>query len=101
MNKPITNGRVTRWLLLLQEFNITIIDRPGKENLVPNFLSLIQHEDGTEPVDDTFPNEHVFVVSIQTSWFVDISKYLATKKLPNHLSPTEKRHIIVQSSNYS
>jgi hypothetical protein len=22
MNKPITNGRVTRWLLLLQEFNI-------------------------------------------------------------------------------
>lgn len=32
MNKPITNSRVTRWLLLLQEFNITIIDRPGKEN---------------------------------------------------------------------
>ena len=30
--KPITHGRVTRWLLLLQEFNITIIDRPGKEN---------------------------------------------------------------------
>ena len=30
MNKPVTNGRVTRWLLLLQEFNITILDRPGK-----------------------------------------------------------------------
>ena len=30
MNKLITNGRVTRWLLLLQEFNITVIDRPGK-----------------------------------------------------------------------
>ena len=26
INKPITNGRVTRWLLLLQEFNITIIN---------------------------------------------------------------------------
>jgi hypothetical protein len=34
MNKPITNGRITRWLLLLQEFNITIVDMPGKENLV-------------------------------------------------------------------
>ena len=26
MNTPITHGRVTRWLLLWQEFNITIVD---------------------------------------------------------------------------
>jgi hypothetical protein len=39
MNKPITNARVTRWLLLLQEFDITIVDRPGKENVVADFLS--------------------------------------------------------------
>ena len=38
MNKPMTNGRITRWLLLLQEFNITIQDRPGKENQVADFL---------------------------------------------------------------
>jgi hypothetical protein len=38
MNKPITNARVTRWLLLLQEFDITIVDRPGKENVVVDFL---------------------------------------------------------------
>eukprot|EP00253_Pinus_taeda_P009896 PITA_09896 len=28
MNKSVTNARVTRWLLLLQEFDITIVDRP-------------------------------------------------------------------------
>eukprot|EP00253_Pinus_taeda_P026569 PITA_26569 len=28
MNKFVTNARVTRWLLLLQEFDITIVDRP-------------------------------------------------------------------------
>ena len=27
MNKPITNARVTRWLLILQEFDISIVDR--------------------------------------------------------------------------
>jgi hypothetical protein len=32
MNKPITNDRITRWLLLLQEFDITIMDWLGKEN---------------------------------------------------------------------
>ena len=95
MNKPITNGRVTWWLLLLQEFNITIIDQPGKENLVAYFLSRIQHEDDTKPFDNTFPDEHLFVVSVQTPWFADIANFLATGKLPNHLSPHEKRHIIV------
>jgi hypothetical protein len=34
MNKPITNGRITRWLLLMNEFNVTILNRPGKENQV-------------------------------------------------------------------
>ena len=39
MNKPITPGRITRWLLLLQEFDITIIDKLGKDNVVADFLS--------------------------------------------------------------
>ena len=101
MNKPDTNGRVTQWLLLLQEFNITIIDQPSKENLVEDFLSHIQREDDTKPIDDTFPDEHIFIVSIQTPWFADIAKYLATGKLRDHLSPPKKQRIIVQRSNYS
>ena len=64
----------------MQEFNITIFDRPGKENIIADFLSRIQHEDGTKPVDDTFPDEHLFVVSIQTPWFADIANYLPTGK---------------------
>ena len=60
INKPITNGRITRWLLLLQEFNITIIDRPCKENLVAYFLSRINHGDEMEPVNDDFLDEHLF-----------------------------------------
>ena len=66
MNKPLTNGRVTQWLLLLQEFNITVIERHGKENLVAYLLSHIQHDDGPKPIEDTFPNEHLFDVSVQT-----------------------------------
>ena len=90
MNKPITNARVTRWLLLLQEFNITIVDQPSREKLGSYFLSRIQHDDGSKPVDDTFPNEHLFVVSIQTPWFAYIANYLAIGKLPNHFYPHEK-----------
>ena len=59
-----------------------MIDRHGKENLVADFLSRIQHEDGTKSVDNTFPDEHLFVVSVQTPWFADIANYLATGKIP-------------------
>ena len=39
MKKPITNARVSRWLLLLEEFDITIVDRIGKDNVVTDFFS--------------------------------------------------------------
>jgi hypothetical protein len=94
MNKPITNGRVTRWLLLLQEFNITMLDQPGKDNVVVEFLSRIKNEDDNIPVDDSFPDEHLFSLSVNTPWFVDMENYLATRKLPSHLSPHEKQKII-------
>ena len=71
----------------MQEFNITIIDRPGKENFVADFRSRIQHEDGTKQVDDTFTDEHLFVVSIQTPWFTDIANYLAMGKYPLNKAP--------------
>eukprot|EP00253_Pinus_taeda_P025379 PITA_25379 len=101
MNKPITNGRVTRWLLLLQEFNITVLDRPGKENTVADFLSRIQNTKEDSSVEDKFPDEYLFEVTTKTPWYADIANYLVTGKLPPHLFPSEKRRIIQESSNYS
>jgi hypothetical protein len=72
MNKPITNARVTRWLLLLQEFDITIVDRPGKENVVADILSRLTLDDYT-PVDDSFPDEYLFAVSAHSPWYADIA----------------------------
>ena len=66
MNKSITNGRVIRWLLLLQEFNITIIDRPRKQNTVADFLSILQDIKDNTPVEDQFLDEYLFAISTQT-----------------------------------
>eukprot|EP00253_Pinus_taeda_P012235 PITA_12235 len=101
MNKPITNGRVTRWLLLLQEFNITVLDRPGKQNTVANFLSKIQNIKEDSSVEDKFPDEYLFAVTTQTPWFADVANYSVTEKLPSHLFPREKRKIIQESARYS
>jgi hypothetical protein len=92
-NKPITNGWVTRWLLLLQEFNITIKDRPGRENLVTDFLSHIPKTDNSLTVEDQFQDEHLFVVTIKRPWYADVVNYLAVGKLPAHMSSRERKLI--------
>eukprot|EP00253_Pinus_taeda_P035492 PITA_35492 len=101
MNKSITPGRITRWLLLLQEFDITIVDKPGKDNVVADFLSRIEHDGRNTPIEDNFPDEHLFVVSANTLWYADIANYLDTGKVPHHLPYKEQRKIIHQSTRYS
>ena len=78
MNKYITDGRITRWLLLLQEFNITILDRPRKQNTIAHFLSRIQNDNNDILVEYSFPNEYIFSISTKSPQFADIANYLAT-----------------------
>ena len=101
MNKPITNSRITRWLLLLQEFNVTVIDWPCKENQVADFLSHLDTEGENVHVFDEFLDEHICAISTHILWFTDIANYLATWKLRQHLSSKEKQRIIWLSSTYS
>jgi len=56
INKTITNGRITRWLLLMQEFNLIVLDRPGKDNQVEDFLSRLHFPGDLSHVLDKFPD---------------------------------------------
>ena len=80
MNKPINNGRITRWILLLHEFNIIVLDRLGRENQVTNFLSPLNNPSETTPIKDHFLDENLFAISFKSTWFVDIANYLSTRK---------------------
>ena len=90
-NKPVTNARITRWLILLQEFDITIKDRPGKENPVADFLSRMPKPVDAIAVEDQFLDEHLFAVVVRTPWYADVANYLAVGKLPKHLTPNERK----------
>ena len=92
MKKPVTNARVTRWLLL-QEFDVTIIDKPRKENVVAYFVSQLSNNDDDTPVEDYFPVEHLFSVSTFSQWYADIASYLVAGRFPLHLSKQEKNYI--------
>jgi VanZ family protein len=100
-NKPITNGWVTRWLLLLKEFDITIKDQPRRENVVADFLSCIPKTNDSLAVEDRFPDEHLFVITTKPPWYADVENYLAMGILPAHLSSRERKLIVQRSARFS
>jgi hypothetical protein len=69
--------------------------------VVADFLSRIEHEGKDTPIEDNFPDEHPFAVSTNTPSYADIANYLASGKVPRHLSYKEQRKIIHQSTQYS
>jgi hypothetical protein len=100
-NKPITNGWVTRWLLLLQEFDITIKDGPERENFVTDFLSHIPKTYDSLTVEDEFLDEHLFVVTTKPPWYADMINYLAAGRLLAHISSKERKLIVQCSARFT
>ena len=73
-------------LLMLQEFDITILDKPGKDNVVVDFLSRLTIGDNCTHTKDYFPDEYIFSISTHSPCHADIANYLSTGKFPRHLS---------------
>ena len=102
IKKPDANARIIIWLLLLQQFGLTIIDKPGKENVVAEFLSRVSFPTGEEGmVDDQMLDEHLFSISVLSPWFVDIVNYLVSTQFPPHLSSKEKSKIVRKSAPFT
>jgi hypothetical protein len=58
MEKKDAKPRLIRWVLLLQEFDLQIVDRKGVENPVVDNLSRLENISYDPiPVNDSFPNE--------------------------------------------
>ncbi|GJT90387.1 reverse transcriptase domain-containing protein [Tanacetum coccineum] len=78
MNKQDAKPRLLRWVLLLQEFDITILDKKGSKNLAADHLSRLEnpHKDVLEnkDINEHFPLETLGVISNR-------SVYLDTKLL--------------------
>ncbi|GJU59277.1 reverse transcriptase domain-containing protein [Tanacetum coccineum] len=96
MNKQDAKPRLLRWVLLLQEFDITILDKKGSENLAADHLSRLEnpHKDVLEnkDINEHFPLETLGVISNgSTPWFADFANYHAGNFIIKGMSTQQKR----------
>ncbi|XP_024965866.1 uncharacterized protein LOC112506070 [Cynara cardunculus var. scolymus] len=79
ISKEDAKPRLIRWVLLLQEFDLEILDRKGVENQVADHLSRLEEpEIGGMDISDIFPDERILMIDQpKTPWFADLANFLA------------------------
>ena len=88
MTKKDAKPRLTRWVLLLQEFDLEIKDKKGMENLVADHLSRLEGASNEVQVNDDFPDEQLLAIEDKRAvpWFADYVNYLVAKVIPPEFS---------------
>ncbi|GJT20794.1 reverse transcriptase domain-containing protein [Tanacetum coccineum] len=105
MNKQDAKPRLLRWVLLLQEFDITIHDKKGSENLAVDHLSRLEnpHKDVLEnkDINEHFPLETLGVISSRsTPWFVDYANYHAGNFIIKGMTTQQKKKFFKDVKHY-
>ena len=101
LSKQDTKPRLTRWILLCQEFNLTIKDKKGVENVVADHLSRLVPDSNSHgiPISDSFPDEQLFAL-VHYPWYVDIVNYLVTGQIPAQWTSQQKRKFLTNIKKY-
>ena len=101
MSRWIIGGKFNKWIVILQEFDLDFQSVKSKKSLV--FVELIVEFPVEEDVaieEDSFPDEHIFLISTSDPWYGDILVYLQTLKCPTTFSREEQRKLHLHVKNY-
>ncbi|KAL5583273.1 hypothetical protein UlMin_015715 [Ulmus minor] len=97
-SKSDAKARLIRWILLLQEFDLTIKDKKGVENVVADHLSRLELKNDPDilPIREAFPDENLFAVLSHTPWYANIANYLVSGQVPSTWSAQDKRKFLAE-----
>nr|GEW79011.1 reverse transcriptase domain-containing protein [Tanacetum cinerariifolium] len=107
-NKQDAKPRLLRWVLLLQEFDITVCDKKRAENLAADHLSRLENPHQSvldkKEINETFPLETLNMVSFRgdssTLWFAHFTNYHARNFFVNGMSSQQKKKLFKDVKHY-
>jgi hypothetical protein len=90
--------------LLLQEFDLHIVDRKGGENPVADNLSRLENISFDPiPVNDSFPNEQLASIKVtlrENPWYADYANFIVSKYLPPTFTAQQRRKFFYDLRHY-
>ena len=70
-------GKYNKWIVILQEFDLKFVSVKSKKSLIfAKLISDFPSEEEEEACEDTFVDEHIFLISTLDPWYGDIIIYL-------------------------
>jgi hypothetical protein len=104
MAKKDAKPRLVRWVLLLQEFDLHIVDRKGAKNPVTDNLSRMENISFDPiPVNDSFPNEQLAAIKVtsgESPWYADYANFIISKYLPPTFIAQQRRKFFYDLRHY-
>lgn len=94
VNKPYTTGRITRWLLLLHEFDIEIVVKKVKQHFMADHMSRIRIGEAPSGIDDELPNAPLFHIDFALEWYSGLVKFLMNEHPLEGVSKTDVRRLL-------
>nr|GEY13253.1 reverse transcriptase domain-containing protein [Tanacetum cinerariifolium] len=107
-NKQDAKPRLLRWVLLLQEFDITVCDKKGAENLAADHLSRLENPNQNvlypKKINEAFPLETLSMVSLRgnssTTWFANFENYHTGNFVVKGMSSQQKNKFFKDVKHY-
>jgi hypothetical protein len=97
LSKKDSKARLVWWILLLQEFDITIKDKKGTENVIANDLSRLTIDSTSDitQINYYFPDESLLSISTMP-WFANIVNFL-NRRFASSLEYLRQKNVFERS----
>nr|KYP58627.1 Retrovirus-related Pol polyprotein from transposon opus [Cajanus cajan] len=100
--KQDAKPRLIRWILLLQEFDLEIQDKQGKQNLVADHLSRLKLDEANKevkPILEEFPDKKLLVIT-SLPWFADFANFKAAGVIPHEFTFQQRKKFLHDAKFY-
>lgn len=101
LSHHLINGKLSKWIVILQEFDMEFTLAKSKKYLVfVELISELPRVDQEEPLEGCILNDYLFLIISLDPWYGNILVYLQTMQYPPNFSGKEQKWLRLHAKNY-